>query len=44
MKYKVHVELKYMIIAQKIRMESMQTILHAYIFQEMTKKKKSTNS
>lgn len=39
MKYKVHVELKYMIITQKIRMGSMQSILHAYIFQEMAKKK-----
>ena len=39
MKYKVYVELKYMITAQKIRMGSTQSILHAYIFQEMAKKK-----
>lgn len=36
MNYKVYVKLKYMTIAQK--MGSMQSVLFAYIFQEMLKK------
>lgn len=41
MKYKVDIGLKYLTGSQKVRMESMHSVLHSYIFQEMVK---STNS